>query len=64
MEARRTGQSGRQCFKVFPGRKRGRKQSAVGEAPAGIVCLYGVIVQRVSIAGMDLVEFEFFPDAA
>ena len=31
---------------------------------AGIVCLYGVEVQRTSVAGLELVEFEFLPDAA
>jgi hypothetical protein len=31
---------------------------------AGIVCLYGVVVQCTSVAGLELVEFEFLPDAA
>ena len=31
---------------------------------AGIVCQYGVVVQRISVAGLELVEFEFLPDAA
>jgi hypothetical protein len=29
-----------------------------------IVCLVGVEVQRTSMAGLELVEFEFLPDAA
>jgi hypothetical protein len=64
MEARRECQSDRKRLKVLPGRKRGRKQRAASEIQAGIVCLYGVIVQRVSVAGLELVEFEFLPDAA
>jgi hypothetical protein len=64
MEARRESQSHRQRFKVLPGRKRGRNRRAATEVPANIVCLYGVIVQRVSIPGLELVEFEFLPDAA
>jgi hypothetical protein len=31
---------------------------------AGIVCQYGVVVQCTSVAGLELVEFEFLPDAA
>lgn len=34
------------------------------EIVAEIVCLYGVVVQRTSVAGLELVEFEFLPDAA
>lgn len=64
MEARRASESRRRQFKVLPGRKRGRKRCAAAEVPANIVCLYGVIVQRVSIPGLELVEFEFLPDAA
>ena len=64
MEARREGQSSRRRFEVLPGSKRGRKRRAAVEAQADIVCLYGVIVQHITIAGLELVEFEFFPDAA
>ncbi len=64
MEARRESQSSKRRFEVLPGGKRGRKRRTAVAAQAGIVCLYGVIVQRISIAGLELVEFEFFPDAA
>jgi hypothetical protein len=29
-----------------------------------IVCQIGVVVQRTSVAGLELVEIEFLPDAA
>ena len=65
MEARRESQSGRRRLEVVPSSKRGRKRRTAVEAQADIVCLYGVvIVQRVCIAGLELIEFEFFPDAA
>jgi hypothetical protein len=34
------------------------------EAEPNIICQYGVVVQQTSVAGMELVEFEFLPDAA
>lgn len=52
-------------FQVIPG---GRERAAVAEslshADTNIVCHYAVAVQCTSIDGLELVEFEFLPDAA
>ncbi|MEW6331511.1 MAG: hypothetical protein AB1560_08630 [Pseudomonadota bacterium] len=46
----------------------GRGKTAVTgkfpEAGTAIVCQYGVAVEYVAIDGLELVEFEFLPDAA
>ena len=45
-----------------------RKPEATTDAFANeesdIVCHYGVAVQRTIVAGLELVEYEFLPDAA
>ena len=46
------------------GRRHGGDADAMQYNDADIVCLYGVVVQRTSVAGLELVEFEFLPDAA
>jgi len=46
------------------GRRHGGDADAMQVNDADIVCQYGVVVQRTSVAGLELVEFEFFPDAA
>lgn len=46
------------------GRHRGGDADAMQYNDADIVCQYGVVVQRTSVAGLELVEFEFLPDAA
>jgi len=46
------------------GRSHGGDADGVQFNDADIVCLYGVEVQRTSVAGLELVEFEFLPDAA
>ncbi|MHB8622577.1 MAG: hypothetical protein ACYDBA_04325 [Sulfuricaulis sp.] len=33
-------------------------------AKSDIICQYAVVVQQISVAGLDLIEFEFPPDAA
>jgi hypothetical protein len=46
------------------GRRHDGDADALQYSDAEIVCLYGVVVQRTSVAGLELVEFEFLPDAA
>ncbi len=46
------------------GRRHDGADDAMQVSDAEIVCLYGVVVQRTSVAGLELVEFEFLPDAA
>jgi hypothetical protein len=46
------------------GRRHGGDANAMQYNDADIVCQYGVVVQRTSVAGLELVEFEFLPDAA
>jgi hypothetical protein len=46
------------------GRRHGGDAYAMQVNDADIVCLYGVEVQRTSVAGLELVEFEFLPDVA
>jgi hypothetical protein len=46
------------------GRRHDGDADAMPVNDAEIVCLYGVVVQRTSVAGLELVEFEFLPDAA
>ncbi|HSD97016.1 MAG TPA: hypothetical protein VLB06_07730 [Sulfuricaulis sp.] len=46
------------------GRGHGGEVDTKRHNDAGIVCLYGVVVQCTSVAGLELVEFEFLPDAA
>jgi hypothetical protein len=46
------------------GRRHGGDVDAMQRNDADIVCEYGVVVQRTSVAGLELVEFEFLPDAA
>ena len=45
------------------GKSVGKRRSVRATEPA-IVCLYGVVVQQTLVAGMELIEFEFHPDAA
>ena len=49
---------------VTGGRGHGGDADTQRHNDAGIVCLYGVVVQRTAVAGLELVEFEFLPDAA
>jgi hypothetical protein len=46
----------------------GRKGTApaenFSEKDSAIVCYYGVAVQYTQVDGLELVEFEFLPDAA
>ena len=46
------------------GRSHGGDANIVQFNDADIVCQYGVVVQCTSVAGLELVEFEFLPDAA
>ena len=46
------------------GRRHGGDADAMQVNDADIVCQYGVVVQCTSVAGLELVEFEFLPDAA
>ena len=45
-------------------RRHGGDADAMQVNDADIVCQYGVVVQCTSVAGLELVEFEFLPDAA
>lgn len=79
METRTGKQRKARRFKVFPGGRkkvtsadvsynRTSERSEAGlpvtQADMDIVCYYGVAVQYTSIEGLELVEFEFLPDAA
>ena len=46
------------------GRRHDGDADAMQYNDADIVCQYGVVVQCTSVAGLELVEFEFLPDAA
>jgi hypothetical protein len=50
--------------KLTGGRRDDGDADAVPHNDADIVCQYGVVVQCTSVAGLELVEFEFLPDAA
>jgi hypothetical protein len=65
MEALTGNRSNRKRFRVLSGGKpAGKRRQTVSEAESGIICQYGVVVQCTTVAGMELVEFEFLPDAA
>lgn len=52
-------------FQLLPGGKEDSPNADVlSHADTDIVCHYGVVVQRTSVGGLELVEFEFLPDAA
>ena len=65
MEVLTGSRSNKRRLRVILGGKRERscRQTAPMVEP-DIVCLYGVVVQCTSVAGLELVEFEFLPDAA
>ena len=64
METQRTSRSNASRLQVVIGGKRGNAAQDGGPADdSGIVCCYGVVVQHIDVAGLDLVEFEF-SDAA
>lgn len=50
--------------KLTGGSRHGGDADAMQYNEADIVCQYGVVVQRTCVAGLELVEFEFLPDAA
>lgn len=65
METRTGKQRKTRRFKVFPGGREGAASADIlSHADTDIVCHYGVAVQCTSIEGLELVEFEFLPDAA
>jgi hypothetical protein len=45
-------------------RGHGKAADTLKQNDAGIVCQVGVVVQCTSVAGLELVEIEFLPDAA
>ena len=51
-------------LRIVTGGRSGGDADVVQFNDTDIVCLYGVEVQRTSVAGLELVEFEFLPDAA
>ena len=64
MDTQTAGRMRAARLQVVSGGKQGNDHH--GGIPAddcGIVCCYGVVVQHIDIAGLDLVEFEF-SDAA
>lgn len=65
METRTGKQRKARRLKVLAGgRKKAGSVDILSQADRDIVCHYGVAVQCTSIEGMELVEFEFLPDAA
>ena len=65
METRTGIQRMARRFQVIPGGREGAARADIlSHALTDIVCLYGVVVQRTSTEGLELVEFEFLPDAA
>ena len=79
METRTEMQLNARRFKVLPGGRRTAASADVSydrtserseaglpvtQADTDIVCHYGVAVRYTSIEGLELVEFEFLPDAA
>lgn len=65
METRTGKQRKAHRLKVLPGgRKKATSADVLYQADTDIVCYYGVAVQCTSIEGLELVEFEFMPDAA
>ena len=49
---------------LFGGRRHGVNADATPCRYTVIVCQYGVVVQRTSVAGLELVEFGFLPNVA
>lgn len=65
METRTGRQRKARRFQVLPGgRKKATNADVLSQADTDIICYYGVAVQCTSIEGLELVEFEFLPDAA
>ena len=65
METRTGMQFNTRRFQVLPGGREGAATADIlPHADTDIVCHYGVAVQCTSIDGLELVEFEFLPDAA
>lgn len=65
MEAQTGNPSNISRLQILPSGKREIERCLLmPEAEPGIICQYGVVVQQTSVAGMELVEFEFLPDAA
>ena len=65
METRTGSRQRRPRMRVVSGGRRRRDGWAKTPNPLpGIVCQYGVVVQRTLMPGIELVEFEFLPDAA
>ncbi len=65
MEAQTGNQSNISRLRVLPSSKRASELGLCApDAEPDIICLYGVVVQQTSVAGMELIEFEFIADAA
>lgn len=65
MEIRTGLQHKTRRFQIIPGGKEGPAIAEyLSQADTNIVCHYAVAVQCTSIDGLELVEFEFLPDAA
>lgn len=65
MEAQTGNQSNIFRLQILPSSKKQNERCLLmPEADPDIICQYGVVVQQTSVAGLELVEFEFLPDAA
>jgi hypothetical protein len=65
MEAQTGNQSYISRLQILPNSKQEIEHwRLMPEAEPDIICQYGVVVQQTSVAGMELIEFEFLPDAA
>lgn len=47
-----------------PRKPKGTARDVFAGAERDIVCHYGVAVQCTAVAGLELIEYEFLPDAA
>lgn len=65
MEAQRENSPNIYRLQILPsGKQEIGRYRLMPEAESDIICQYGVVVQQTTVAGMELVEFEFLPDAA
>lgn len=65
MEIRKGKRSKTRRWRALPGGQAGAAAPAVfTDGDKDIICHYGVAVQCTSVEGLELIEFEFLPDAA
>lgn len=64
METRKGRRTKAHRLRALPGKAGAAACDFFVDGSKDIVCHYGVVVQCTSVEGLELVEFEFLPDAA